>query len=259
MILLALLVIISMFSLAVSATNYQLLCVSKGEKVKYSLCSSAMTDFICDKNSCQSCVSYSNGVYCPANPNVCNSQQLSCSSLQSQVSGQDNGNLQNSSTNNQNTTSGNQNNNQNSNNQNASSGSQNNSSNSNTQTNNSSQQTTVIVNTQTQSGQNSQNNQQTTSPINEVSNNNRKNSVLSNKNGQTQNQNAEIVENNSEIKINPKITGAVVKSSFNGEEKFLMLSGVFLIFILAGFILLKINSKRKIYGGGKEGGTSKGF
>jgi hypothetical protein len=88
-----LLAVISMILIAViainlvSAVNLKLLCLDKGDTIKFSKCNSAMSDRTCTNNAgCQFCVdAVSNGVYCPKNINECNSAGLQCSSMTAPV------------------------------------------------------------------------------------------------------------------------------------------------------------------------------
>lgn len=66
----------------VSAANYKLLCINKGETIQYSKCNPGMSDRTCQSDfGCQHCVSIINGNYCPTNPNFCNIQSLQCTYL----------------------------------------------------------------------------------------------------------------------------------------------------------------------------------
>ncbi len=87
------------------AIDIQLLCLEAGESVQFSKCNPVMQDRTCSSSqTCQYCVTYNeqNGVYCPANINICNAQPgLSCSSLIStNNSNQNNSAIDNNSTNN---------------------------------------------------------------------------------------------------------------------------------------------------------------
>ena len=73
------------FISSVSAGEIQLLCLDKGQALKFSQCNPTIRDRTCNSDlGCQYCVTYDarRGVYCPSNINVCNIQQdLSCSNL----------------------------------------------------------------------------------------------------------------------------------------------------------------------------------
>ncbi|MBS3149622.1 hypothetical protein J4455_02920 [Candidatus Woesearchaeota archaeon] len=79
--------IISLFAillvLPIAFAEYQLLCLNRGETVRFSMCNPSIPDRTCDSNSgCQYCTNnLGGGVYCPANINQCNSLGLSCSYL----------------------------------------------------------------------------------------------------------------------------------------------------------------------------------
>lgn len=81
LVLFGLAIILFSFSM-VSAENYKLLCLDKGQKVYFSRCNSAMQDKTCTSDTgCQYCVSVTNSnIYCPANVNICNTQGFSCTS-----------------------------------------------------------------------------------------------------------------------------------------------------------------------------------
>jgi len=60
----------------------QLLCLGKGEKVKFSECNPAINDYTCTFDFCQICVRLcSNGAFGPSSPNGCNSQGNGCIAL----------------------------------------------------------------------------------------------------------------------------------------------------------------------------------
>ena len=67
----------------VNASSLKLLCLDKGETIKFSKCSSDISDRTCTNNAgCQFCVDEtSNGIYCPKNINDCNNAGLECSSM----------------------------------------------------------------------------------------------------------------------------------------------------------------------------------
>lgn len=70
----------------VSATTYNLLCLGKGGKVKFSECNPGIRDYTCTSTSCNICASIcSNGAYGPASPNTCNALGLSCTYLDGSV------------------------------------------------------------------------------------------------------------------------------------------------------------------------------
>ena len=80
--LLSIFLILTFSFLASSAT--QLLCLGKGEKVKFSECNPAMSDYTCSATICNICVTLcSNGAYGPASLNACNGQDLTCDSSSS--------------------------------------------------------------------------------------------------------------------------------------------------------------------------------
>lgn len=71
----------------VSASGLKLLCLDKGDTIKFSKCNSDMSDRTCTNNAgCQFCVEEkSNSIYCPKNINDCNSEGLQCSSMTAPV------------------------------------------------------------------------------------------------------------------------------------------------------------------------------
>lgn len=95
------------------ADNEKLLCLSNGQVIEFSLCNSKIADRTCTSTGgCQYCVSeISEGVYCPALINVCNSLGLQCSYLDNSNNdpgttiaiNQSDSSLNNDSTNNTNT------------------------------------------------------------------------------------------------------------------------------------------------------------
>lgn len=64
-----------------AALDYKLICLSKGQKVVFAENTSDENDWICTGDSCNLCVSVTNGIYTPAAPNVCNSLKLKCTSF----------------------------------------------------------------------------------------------------------------------------------------------------------------------------------
>ena len=58
----------------------KLICLEKGEIIKFSMCNANMEDRVCDYSSgCQYCVDeVSDGVYCPLHVNKCNAESLTC-------------------------------------------------------------------------------------------------------------------------------------------------------------------------------------
>ncbi len=73
--------IIIILSLAfASAGPVQLLCLERGQQVRFSECNPLIRDKTCTSNyGCQFCVTIAtSGAYCPANINACNSNQLTC-------------------------------------------------------------------------------------------------------------------------------------------------------------------------------------
>ncbi|MEK6881344.1 MAG: hypothetical protein AABY22_17105, partial [Nanoarchaeota archaeon] len=65
-----------------SADQTQLLCLTDGQTVEFSLCNPAIPDYTCNSDVCQVCVKrLSSGIYCSRSPNACNTLGLSCSSL----------------------------------------------------------------------------------------------------------------------------------------------------------------------------------
>ena len=77
-----LLIVPTIFFSLVSADQYTLLCLNKGQKVEFSKCNPSIADRTCLSLVCQYCTSLKDsGVYCPASPNVCNTLGLICSSL----------------------------------------------------------------------------------------------------------------------------------------------------------------------------------
>ncbi|MBI2632010.1 hypothetical protein HYW75_03330 [Candidatus Pacearchaeota archaeon] len=80
------LIILSFSIGTVSGTEYGLVCLGKGEKVKFSQCNPGIRDYTCTSTSCNVCASVcSNGAYGPASPNKCNSLGLSCTYLEGAV------------------------------------------------------------------------------------------------------------------------------------------------------------------------------
>lgn len=71
-------------SLSLSSASTKLLCVDKGQTIKFSKCNSIISYRTCTtKSGCQYCVNeVSKGVYCPISINACNSGGFSCSSLE---------------------------------------------------------------------------------------------------------------------------------------------------------------------------------
>lgn len=74
------------------ADNEKLLCLSNGEVLQFSLCNPKIADRTCTSTGvCKYCVSeISQGVYCPASINICNSKGLECSKLQDSNNGDNN-------------------------------------------------------------------------------------------------------------------------------------------------------------------------
>lgn len=80
------LIISAIIATTVSATTYNLLCLGKGGKVKFSECNPSIKDYTCTSTSCNICASIcSNGAYGPASPNTCNALGLSCTYLDGSV------------------------------------------------------------------------------------------------------------------------------------------------------------------------------
>lgn len=73
----------TLFLSFVSADSFVLLCLQKGEQVRFSECNPQIPDRTCGSDfGCPYCTKLKDsGVYCPANINVCNSLGLSCSYL----------------------------------------------------------------------------------------------------------------------------------------------------------------------------------
>ena len=67
----------------INGSNERLLCLTNGEVLQFSLCNSKIADRTCTSTGvCKYCVSeISQGVYCPASINVCNSMGLQCSQM----------------------------------------------------------------------------------------------------------------------------------------------------------------------------------
>ena len=76
-------IIIVILSLSsVNALGVELLCLQKGQIVKFSLCDSTIKNKLCSSTSCKFCVNeISKGVYCPTNPNYCNEGLIKCNYL----------------------------------------------------------------------------------------------------------------------------------------------------------------------------------
>ena len=80
------LIILSLSLTAVSAATYNLLCLGKGGKVKFSECNPGIRDYTCTSTSCNICASICpNGAYGPASPNKCNALGLSCTYIDGSV------------------------------------------------------------------------------------------------------------------------------------------------------------------------------
>ncbi len=69
------------------ANDYTLVCLKKGEVMKYSECNPAMPDMPCTSTLyCNYCTFIgSKGKYCPTNPNKCNALGLSCTAKTNQT------------------------------------------------------------------------------------------------------------------------------------------------------------------------------
>ncbi|MEK6854832.1 MAG: hypothetical protein AABX73_01280 [Nanoarchaeota archaeon] len=76
-----LLVATLVIALASIANAAELICLEKGQQIKFSECNPAIKDRTCSSNfGCQFCVTQiGSGAYCPASINQCNSQGLTCS------------------------------------------------------------------------------------------------------------------------------------------------------------------------------------
>jgi len=83
--LLAMIFVLVVLMNVVAAANPILLCWKKGETVYFSKCNEDMRNYKCDNIlGCKQCVtSPRNGVYCPANINLCNNKKLECTYLSS--------------------------------------------------------------------------------------------------------------------------------------------------------------------------------
>ena len=82
--LIGLILLISFLSVnLISATDYKLICMVKGDILKFSLCNPAILDRSCSTSSgCNYCVSIATtGAYCPANMNLCNNLGIPCTYL----------------------------------------------------------------------------------------------------------------------------------------------------------------------------------
>ena len=78
------------FASFVSA-GYALICFEEGKTIKFSECNPNIEDKACTSGACQSCVlEISPGVYCPTNPNNCNSEGLECKSPEKTPENQNN-------------------------------------------------------------------------------------------------------------------------------------------------------------------------
>ncbi len=74
--------LISLFLISFASASYQLLCLEKGQTVKFSKCNANIPDRTCDSDTgCQYCVDKQGSVYCPANINACNGASFSCAQL----------------------------------------------------------------------------------------------------------------------------------------------------------------------------------
>src|SRR3989344_8415356 len=72
---------------AVSEYDYELVCRTQGQILKFSECNPGMADNTCGGTKCQTCTikllneTTGSYVYCPASINQCNARGLSCSTL----------------------------------------------------------------------------------------------------------------------------------------------------------------------------------
>ncbi|HRZ85540.1 MAG TPA: hypothetical protein P5277_02055 [Candidatus Paceibacterota bacterium] len=75
------------------ASEIRLICIEKGETVKFSECNPAIQDRTCTSDlGCKYCVSIlNNGAFCPKSVNECNAAQLSCSYDSSNIIADDSG------------------------------------------------------------------------------------------------------------------------------------------------------------------------
>lgn len=82
--LLGIFILLSITSVS-AAAQLTLLCLDKGQTVRFSACNALIQDRSCNSNlGCQFCATFNaeTGIYCPASINACNLQQkLACSSL----------------------------------------------------------------------------------------------------------------------------------------------------------------------------------
>ena len=76
-------ILVLTFSITLASADVtQLLCLKKGETAEFSKCNPSISDYVCKRTSCQTCVIKKDaGHYCPASQNACNSLGLSCSLL----------------------------------------------------------------------------------------------------------------------------------------------------------------------------------
>lgn len=71
--------------ISVEAIGVQLICLRKGEVIKFSQCNPNIPDKICESTTCQLCVDeIRTGVYCPESLNSCNEGSGSCKYLYEQ-------------------------------------------------------------------------------------------------------------------------------------------------------------------------------
>ncbi|MFA5993022.1 MAG: hypothetical protein WC796_04920 [Candidatus Pacearchaeota archaeon] len=77
--------LVSLLAGIVFASDLKLLCLDKGQKVRFSQCNEAISDRTCNSiTGCMFCVNEPyDGIYCPQNMNACNNAGLSCSSSNS--------------------------------------------------------------------------------------------------------------------------------------------------------------------------------
>src|SRR3989344_2287612 len=71
----------------INAGEVSLYCLKNGQTLEFSKCNPNMQNYYCDSSLCQICVEKTDNVYCPKNPNICNSNGSSCEYLNEDITG----------------------------------------------------------------------------------------------------------------------------------------------------------------------------
>ena len=71
----------------INAGEVSLYCLKNGQTLEFSKCNPNMQNYYCDSSLCQICVEKTDNVYCPKNPNICNSNGSSCEYLNDDITG----------------------------------------------------------------------------------------------------------------------------------------------------------------------------